>query len=162
MYNKDNEVIGEYGNLFVYLHYKISAIYDNIKAEGKILKGIRDREIEYGDRVYTLYESANNFDEEEKFDKFRDGLTNILHYMVELWDKNHQNLNSFNSLKILIDFFIQIINRLLKYNMYRLYRIMTIYQADNIITTPNLMSMIDDRIKELVTDSKHGIGIFPI
>ena len=157
MYNKDGEVLGEYGNLFVYLQIKISAIHNNIKAEEKILEGIRDREGEYGDRVYTLYESANYIDKEEKFDKFRDGLTNLLHYMVELWDKNLQNLNSFNSLKILTDFFIQIINRLLKYNMYRLYRIMTIYQADNIIMTPNLMSLMDDRIEEFSTDK-----LFPI
>lgn len=78
--------------------------------------------------------------------------------MVELWDKNHSNLNSLNSLKLLSDFFIQIINRLLKYNMYRLYRIMAIYQADNIIMTPNLMSMFDDRIKEIDFES----DIFPI
>ncbi len=160
MYNKDDEVLGEYNELFSYLHYKIRAIHDNIKAEEKILEGIIDRETEYGERVYTLCESANYIDEEEKFDKFRDKLTSILHYMVELWDKNHQNLNSFNSLKILTDFFIQIINRLLKYNMYRLYRIMTIYQADNIIMTPNLMSMFDDKIKE--NDVDFESDIFPI
>lgn len=161
MYNKDDEVLGEYDKLFAYLHHKISEIHDNIKAEEKILEGIEDREIEYGDRVYTLYESANYIDKEEKFDKFKDGLSNILHYMVELWDKNHQGLNSFNSLELLIDFFIQIINRLLKYNMYRLYRIMTIYQADNIIMTPNFIGMMDDIIEELkpeILDKKDDIS----
>ncbi len=160
MFNKDNEVLEEYNKLFFYLHGNISAIHNNIQAEEKILEGIKYREKEDGDRVYTLYESANYIDKEEKFDKFRDGLTNLLHYMVELWDKNHLTLNSFDSLKVLSDFFIQIINRLLKYNMYRLYRIMTIYQADNIIMTPNFMSMIEDRIKELDIDSKHDL--FPI
>ena len=149
MYNKDDEVLEEYSNLIVYLHNKISAIHENIKAEEKILQGIEDREIEHGERVYPLCESANYIDKEEKFDKFRDGLTSILHYMVESWDKNHSKFNSFNSLKLLTDFFIQIVNRLLKYNMYRLYRIMTIYQADNIVMTPNLMSMFDDRIEEI-------------
>lgn len=158
MFNKDIEVLEEYNKLFFYLHGNISAIHNNIQAEEIILKGIRDREKEYGDRVYTLYESANNFNKEEKFDNFRDGLTSILHYMVELWNKNYSTLNSFDSLKVLSDFFILIINRLLKYNMYRLYRIMTIYQADNIITTPNFMSMIEDRIKE--NDFKSDI--FPI
>ncbi len=144
MYKEDIEIIKKYYNLFEILESEIRTLKNNIRAEKHILDGFMNKEEEIvQDTLYTLYESAKGFDEEEKFDKFRDGLTNVLHYMVDLWDKNHSNLNSFDSLKLLSDFFIQIINRLLKYNMYRLYRIMTIYQADNIIMTPNFMCLMD-------------------